>query len=1084
MVLPNISEDPIESCLAIWRDKIFKDFKRRDITPRELSTLFQQSELNSAFFKIMDHEFNGAISLEEWTGCFSKLLGDSDPSLINWFVDKFNNYCDLNDRKYISEQDFALIVMDIEFGYRFSQLISPKSRSINTVQLTTALEMIASLSTDTKWLSWLKFQFTEAIKAKRCDSAQECRVTYNDFINNFSFKEPFLAERLFKYLDTDKSGYLSLHEFINGLEIVVNGDEETKMVFLFKIFDVDGDGKIDYPELRMLLKCCLEDSPSLDIDEAVDDLTTALFRDTDMDSSGDLTIDELKKAFKKHDGIYKSLTVSTSIWIKPKYASSKKQKNWLQRTHETLLNNRGLLNFWLIYTLIHIATSINAVLNYKHMNGWVICARVFGNGLNFNCMLILVLVLKKHFTWLRTKGAGTILPLDHYIDLHKIVGIIILVETLIHTIAHLINLYNHCMTTGDIYWTILFTHKLTIGFPTGVITFVILVVMLIFTLPCVRQRGYFQLFYLFHLLSIPWLLIMVFHGKEFWKWLLVPAVLYTIEKILRHRKVRSHKCGDTLITEAILLPSKVTHLVIKRPEKFQYKAGDYVFINIPAIARYEWHPFSISSVPECEQYIWLHIRAAGNWTGKLNSFVRQRLLNRFQDESSLRSNMRSRMSRILSDVTCVPVAPKRVSWTANKIMNQMNPSKENRNVLFAQNLTQFEDNCRLPCPNVNCGSNGAEQVKRKSILKVMSRDSEMMKSKDESNYEDLPTESTPKAGDDSNAKSGDGKPNQSAIDKNLNTSNVLNINLKEVAQMNSEDLEKYMNSLIEKKEGEAEAKKAAESVAIDMESGRKKNVKLDENSYIVVPLNGDRDAKAVDKSEYDYDHDALGYLKMYKKTNRFCIEQIPSDEHWRLQVLIDGPYGTASQDIFDAEHVVLIAAGIGITPYASILQTIMQRFKKVKNTCPSCMHEWEQDAYSTAKSKIKKVDFIWVTREQRSLEWFISMLSQMEIDQKKNNHNFMETHLYVTSAKRQTDLKSIGLHMTLDVIYSEEDAKYIEGLKQRTHFGRPNWDILLQQMIRKQQGKISVFFCGPPNLGTVLRKKCKDYNLQFKQENF
>lgn len=75
MVLPNISEDPIESYLAIWREKIFTNYKKREINPRELSNLFQQQELNSAFFKIMDHEFNGAISLQEWTGCFSKLLG-------------------------------------------------------------------------------------------------------------------------------------------------------------------------------------------------------------------------------------------------------------------------------------------------------------------------------------------------------------------------------------------------------------------------------------------------------------------------------------------------------------------------------------------------------------------------------------------------------------------------------------------------------------------------------------------------------------------------------------------------------------------------------------------------------------------------------------------------------------------------------------------------------------------------------------------------------------------------------------------------------------------------------------------------
>ena len=112
------------------------------------------------------------------------------------------------------------------------------------------------------------------------------------------------------------------------------------------------------------------------------------------------------------------------------------------------------------------------------------------------------------------------------------------------------------------------------------------------------------------------------------------------------------------------------------------------------------------------------------------------------------------------------------------------------------------------------------------------------------------------------------------------------------------------------------------------------------------------------------------------------------------------------------------------------------------------------------------------------------MLSQMEIDQKKNNQNFLESHLYVTSAQRQTDLKSIGLHMTLDVLYSEEDSRLIEGLKKRTHYGRPNWDTVFQGLIRKQEGKISVFFCGPPSLSKVLQEKCLTYNLSYKKELF
>lgn len=58
--------------------------------------------------------------------------------------------------------------------------------------------------------------------------------------------------------------------------------------------------------------------------------------------------------------------------------------------------------------------------------------------------------------------------------------------------------------------------------------------------------------------------------------------------------------GKTYISSGILLPSKVTHLVIKRPHHFYFRPGDYVFVNIPAIAKYEWHPFTLSSAPEQE----------------------------------------------------------------------------------------------------------------------------------------------------------------------------------------------------------------------------------------------------------------------------------------------------------------------------------------------------------------------------------------------------------------------------------------------------------------------------------------------------
>ena len=46
-------------------------------------------------------------------------------------------------------------------------------------------------------------------------------------------------------------------------------------------------------------------------------------------------------------------------------------------------------------------------------------------------------MLRKHITWLRSKGLGIILPLDHHIDIHKTIGLIIMFETILHTAAHL-----------------------------------------------------------------------------------------------------------------------------------------------------------------------------------------------------------------------------------------------------------------------------------------------------------------------------------------------------------------------------------------------------------------------------------------------------------------------------------------------------------------------------------------------------------------------------------------------------------------------------------------------------------------------
>lgn len=44
---------------------------------------------------------------------------------------------------------------------------------------------------------------------------------------------------------------------------------------------------------------------------------------------------------------------------------------------------------------------------------------------------------------------------------------------------------------------------------------------------------------------------------------------------------------------------------------------------------------------------------------------------------------------------------------------------------------------------------------------------------------------------------------------------------------------------------------------------------------------------------------------------------------------IDGPFGTASEDVFRYEVVMLVGAGIGVTPFASILKSVW--YKRIQN---------------------------------------------------------------------------------------------------------------------------------------------------------
>lgn len=140
------------------------------------------------------------------------------------------------------------------------------------------------------------------------------------------------------------------------------------------------------------------------------------------------------------------------------------------------------------------------------------------------------------------------------------------------------------------------------------------------------------------------------------------------------------------------------------------------------------------------------------------------------------------------------------------------------------------------------------------------------------------------------------------------------------------------------------------------------------------------------------------------------------------RVYIDGPFGSASEDVFKYETAVLVGAGIGVTPFASILKSI-----------------WYRMNYPQKKTRLRKVYFFWVCRDMGSFEWFRSLLLAIEA---QDMDNCIEIHTYLTQKIKLDDATNI----MINDVGEEKDA--ITGLRAPTNFGRPNWDAVFRS-IRK-----------------------------------
>ena len=179
---------------------------------------------------------------------------------------------------------------------------------------------------------------------------------------------------------------------------------------------------------------------------------------------------------------------------------------------------------------------------------------------------------------------------------------------------------------------------------------------------------------------------------------------------------------------------------------------------------------------------------------------------------------------------------------------------------------------------------------------------------------------------------------------------------------------------------------------------------------------------------------------------------------------VDGPYGSPSGHVFDSRFAVLVAGGIGVTPFASILESIVLR----------------ANGRGERPAKLQKAHFFWLNRDRYSFEWFAALLSELE---RIDGAGVLEASTWMTGGHAGST--AVALELAREAAMAAGDADVITGLRTKTHMGQPDWDATLQGIARLHAPeKVDVFFCGPPGLGAKVRRAARRAGMSFRDEKF
>jgi predicted ferric reductase/Ca2+-binding EF-hand superfamily protein len=442
-------------------------------------------------------------------------------------------------------------------------------------------------------------------------SGDDAAVDVKELQRALGLRAEYLARRVLSVFDLDGDGVIRRDEFLEGVRKLLLGSPRDLLQFAFRLHDGDGDGSLDRLELTRMVTLALAEDDVSASDAQVDRLVAALLWAADADRDGRLSFQELEAAVGRRPHLLARMTRDAARWLAP-------NEDLLDRVEEARGSKRRrgpmlesgwapavFVGVWALANVALLATGMLQKARPGHPVDFVsLVSRATTTPIELDGAIILFPVMRRLLTWVRRTWLGRVVPVDEAVGFHRIVGHTLFALCAVHGAAVLVG---YGQATKPILAQLASERALT-----GTALMLVFTVMWVCAWQVVRRSQRFELFYFTHLLYVVWFGLAIAHAPG-----ILAASGLGLVGLGVELSVRAAKRGKaTAIVSLHPLRSGVTRLELRRPPGFTHHPGDYLFLRVPAVARHEWHPLTISSAPESAA-LTVHVRSLGNWSSAL-----------------------------------------------------------------------------------------------------------------------------------------------------------------------------------------------------------------------------------------------------------------------------------------------------------------------------------------------------------------------------------------------------------------------------------------------------------------------------------